>query len=326
MLDAFNRNIDYMRVSITDRCNLRCIYCMPGDGVELTAHKEILTFDEIVRVCQNAVAIGVRKIKITGGEPLVRKDAPKLLKVIKAVPGIEEVTLTTNGILLGDHIEELASCGIDGINVSLDTPDRKMYQAITGFDQLPRVLESIDKVLEYKDIPLKINCVPMNISGQKLIEMVSMAKDKPVHVRFIEMMPIGYGRKFAHIGELELVKLISEEYGTMVPYNKKLGNGPCRYYQIKGFQGKIGFISAISHQFCTSCNRIRLTSQGFLKTCLQYELGCNLKPLLRNGVADEEIVTAMQDCILKKPQSHAFLAADFNIPGENRLLMSKIGG
>ena len=326
MLDECKRTIDYLRISITDRCNLRCIYCMPEEGIPMASHEDILSYDEILRICRIAALLGVTKIKLTGGEPLVRKDALVLVKEIKSIKGIEKVTLTTNGVLLGDIIEELAKYKIDGINVSLDTLDRKLYNQITRFDLLHQVQESIHEVLKYPDIPVKINCVPLNLRSQNLIDIAALAKDQKLHVRFIEMMPIGYGKNFEYLSEESIIALLTEAFGPLSSYKESLGNGPCHYYQLQGFQGKIGFISALSHQFCASCNRVRLTSQGFLKSCLQYETGKDLRLLLRSGADDKEIAAVMQECIRKKPKGHAFLTQQFNGTQENRLIMSKIGG
>ena len=353
MLDEYRRNIDYLRVSITDRCNLRCIYCMPSEGVVQVTHDDILSFDEIVTVCKGAANLGIKKIKVTGGEPLVRRGVPALIRQIKAIPGIENVTLTTNGVLLEDKIEELVAAGIDGINISLDSIDAIVFKEITGFDLLPRVLEGIEKTLEVKTIPLKVNCVPMKrvnvgreissvseewvlenpFKGSRdceslkgLLELVSLAKDAPIHVRFIEVMPIGYGKDFEYISEKEIICEVEKKYGKMIPYHEKLGNGPSHYYHIEGFQGKIGFISAISHKFCNSCNRVRLTSQGFLKTCLQFELGGDLKRALRSGADVEEITRLMKSIIMKKPEGHVFEKQDFEKQEENQLMMSEIGG
>ena len=326
MLDEYRRNIDYLRVSITDRCNLRCIYCMPSEGVSQVAHGDILRFDEIVTVCKSAANLGIKKIKVTGGEPLVRLGVPALIRQIKGIEGIENVTLTTNGVLLGDKIEELAEAGIDGINISLDSIDAISFKEITGFDLLPKVFEGIEKTLKHTSIPLKVNCVPLKRDSQNIVNIASLAKENPIHVRYIEVMPIGYGKEFEYISEEEIIFEIEKKYGKMQSYHESLGNGPCHYYHIEGFKGKVGFISAISHKFCDSCNRVRLTSQGFLKTCLQYEMGGDLREALRSGRSVSEITELMRSIIMKKPEGHAFHKQDFNNKQENQSLMSKIGG
>jgi len=299
---------------------------MPEEGIAMSSHEDVLRYDEIIRICRIAAFLGITKIKLTGGEPLVRKDFLVLVKEIKSIKGIEKVTLTTNGVLLGNVIEELVKYKIDGINISLDTLDRKLYNQITRFDLLRQVQESIHEVLKYPNVPVKINCVPLNLRSQNLIDIAALAKDHKLHVRFIEMMPIGYGKNFQYLSEQSIITLLTEAFSPLSSYEENLGNGPCHYYQLQGFQGKIGFISALSHQFCESCNRVRLTSQGFLKACLQYETGTDLRILLRNGADDKEIAAAMQECIREKPKGHAFLTHQFNGKQENRLIMSKIGG
>lgn len=292
--------------------------------METTCHAEILRFGEITRLCRIMAGMGLKKIKLTGGEPLIRKNLPHLIRNLKAIPGIEKVTLTTNGILLSKHMEALSEAGIDAINISLDTLDRDLFRQITRRDQIQEVERGLEAALNYPEIALKINCVPLGLEEQDLLELANLARIHPLHVRFIEMMPIGYGKNFRFIGEEEIVKQLEERYGTAGLYRGKLGNGPCHYYSFEGFQGKIGFISAISHKFCQECNRVRLTSQGFLKTCLQYNTGSDLKQPMRQGATDEELAQQIARTIQEKPVGHHFLEA--GIENENSLGMSQIGG
>lgn len=324
MIDQCGRNIDYVRISVTDRCNLRCVYCMPEDGVKSTPHEDILRYDEILRVCRIMAGLGISKIKLTGGEPLVRKNVPYLVHELKQISGIEKVTLTTNGILLTEYMEDLHAAGINGINISLDTMDPVLFREITRRDMLDQVTCGIKAAMQYRDIPLKINCVPMGMERQDLMEIAALARDYPVHVRFIEMMPIGFGKKFTFVGEDEIVGRLRETFGEVTPCPEKLGNGPGNYYTVKRLTGKIGFISAISHKFCNECNRIRMTSQGFLKSCLQYEAGRDLRALLRTGADDREIEAAVCDAILRKPTGHEFLTEQ--IAEEESHCMAQIGG
>ena len=326
MIDYYGREIDYLRISITDRCNLRCVYCMPESGIESIPHTEILSYDEILRICKIVATLGIKKIKITGGEPLVRRDVAVLVENIKKIPEIDEVTLTTNGILLDTVLEDLLHSKIDGINISLDAWDKETYQQITRFDYFHRVQENIMTVLQHPDIKVKLNCVPLLGHEQNLIELASLAKDYPIHVRFIEIMPIGYGKQFDFLSEDAIITLLSEELGKLKPYNEALGNGPSHYFTIEGFHGKIGFISALSHRFCETCNRIRLTSQGFLKTCLQYETGVDIKALLRGNKNDREIQNVIEKTIFAKPEGHVFLTKSFTDEQENQSAMNKIGG
>lgn len=324
MTDEYGRKIDYLRVSVTDRCNLRCRYCMPEEGITQTAHSALLTFDEIVMICSAMAQLGVQKIKLTGGEPLIRRDVVSLVRDIKGIPGIKKVTLTTNGILLEEKMEDLANAGIDNINVSLDTLQPQLYREITRRDGLDKALAGIRKALQYPNVGIKINCVPLHIPGQDLSEIAALAKAYPVHVRFIEMMPVGLGKNFSYQKEEDIVKLLEQKFGHMEPWKGTLGNGPSHYYELEGFQGKIGFISAISHQFCRNCNRIRLTSQGYLKTCLQYETGQDLRELIRGGYSVDELKESIRSAVNKKPAGHSFLQED--IQGEDHLCMSQIGG
>lgn len=324
MKDAFNRKIDYLRISVTDRCDLRCKYCMPEDGVQALSHQDILSYEEILRVAECFARLGVSRVKVTGGEPLVRFHVVDFIKELKGVKGIEQVTLTTNGTQLANTVDELSKAKIDGINLSLDTLNPELYEKITGRNVFHKVYEGLQKTLEYPDIKLKINCVPLGIPEQNLTEIAGLAKNSPVHVRFIEMMPIGLGRYFPFRSEADTMRELERAYGVLIPFGGVLGNGPCRYYNISGFQGKIGFISAMSHKFCSSCNRVRLTADGKLKTCLQYDVGANLKEVIRNGKSDQELEAVILQAIQKKPGEHHFteeLVAD-----REKRSMFQIGG
>lgn len=335
MIDNYGRNIDYIRISLTDRCNLRCIYCMPEEGVESMSHVDILSFEEIQRIVGALAHLGFKKVKLTGGEPLVRRGCASLLRNIKEIPGIEKVTLTTNGVLLKEQMADLAEAGLDAINISLDTLDPKEFQRVTRRDDFDRVMAGIEEALQYEKIPVKLNCVPMERDPENLIRMAGLAKEKRLHVRFIEMMPIGMGKQFEFLSEDEILKILTEAYGPAEPVNTPLGYGPGHYYSFEGFEGKIGFISAVSHKFCASCNRVRLTADGWLKACLQYQIGSDIKSLIRQGCTDEELEEAIRDVLLHKPAGHSFTeeAGDGSAAGDavgNTVKevrgMSQIGG
>ncbi len=326
MIDGYKREIDYLRISVTDRCNLRCLYCMPEDGVALVSHDEILRYHEILRLVRIFASMGIRKIKLTGGEPLVRRQLAQLVQEIKKIPGIQQVTLTTNGVLLREQIKELAEAGIDGINLSLDSLEESEYTKITRRAMLPQVWEGFLEAMEYPHILLKINCVPWRQSKESLVRMAELAQKYPVHVRFIEMMPIGLGTLFEGYREAEIYDILREKYGEGRPVKEVLGNGPGHYIQFQGFQGNIGFISAVSHKFCDTCNRVRLTAQGYLKTCLQYDKGADLRELLRSGATDREIEERIQRALLVKPRCHSFLEKTENIEDSEKKMMSQIGG
>ena len=324
MIDQYNRTIDYIRISITDRCDLRCVYCMPGEGVRPLLHEDILSFDEIVRIVRSLTGLGFRKVKITGGEPLARKGCADVIRMIKDVPGIEKVTITTNGMALEKELAGLVDAGLDALNISLDTLDPVLFQKITRREGLDRVLRGIDAALKIPDLPLKINAVPTFQTDRDLLALAAMAKEHKMHVRFIEMMPIGYGKDFPMRSEEEILALLEREYGPCTPCGEKLGYGPCHYYSLEGFQGRIGFISAITHKFCDQCNRVRLTSDGFLKACLQYQTGSDLKAAMRSGCTDEELTELIRDTVYGKPLSHNF--TEMKIKEEESKIMAQIGG
>lgn len=351
MRDQTGRMIDYMRISITDRCNLRCKYCMPN-GIQCMPRWEILSLEELEAIAVCAAGLGIRRIKVTGGEPLVRRDCPELIRMLKKVPGIEAVTLTTNGVLLDRYLDQLLDAGLDGVNISLDTLDPRLYEAITGTDGLETVMGIIKKA-DRIPIPVKINAVSIDfdrwVQGQSgrrdgWRPMAELAQRYPVDVRFIEMMPIGYGKQFETIDHRTLLAQLKEAYPDLERDENVHGFGPAVYYKSKNFKGSIGLISAIHGKFCSSCNRVRLTAQGYLKTCLCYEDGADLRKVLREGssrpehedhftwpqgldVRDEglqsRLRSVMEETILKKPGAHCF-----ETPGRITELhnMSSIGG
>ncbi len=325
MKDEWGRTIDYMRISITDRCNLRCRYCMP-DGVKSVPRWEILALEEIEAAAVCAAGLGVRFLKVTGGEPLVRRDCCSLVERLKKIPGIEKVTLTTNGVLLKEYMDRLLQAGIDGINVSLDTLDPEQYRQITGRDCLDEVLEAIGRAASL-GIPVKINAVSLDLGDENWQALVKLGKELPVDVRFIEMMPIGHGKGFPSVDHRELFEKMHAVYPDMEPDSRRHGYGPAVYWRIPGFKGSVGFISAMHGKFCADCNRIRLTSQGYLKTCLCYEDGVDLRAILREGknrpagemhylwpagmspadpALQRRLREAMEAAVSRKPKAHCF--------------------
>lgn len=321
MLDGFQRDIDYLRISVTDRCNLRCVYCMPEQGVEWLAHEDMLSCEEIIRLARVFAKLGLRKIKITGGEPLVRKNLDRLVAGLSAIEGVEDVTLTTNGLLLEEQLPALLAAGLTAVNISLDTLNEETFQRLTRRLGVKRVLAAIDACLAVPGLRVKVNCVPAAPEAE-LLELAGLAKDRPLPVRFIELMPIGLGKGLKGRGEQELRELLEGAFGPLAPCEDRLGNGPCRYFSLPDFQGAIGFISAMSHQFCDQCNRVRLTASGFLKTCLQYEQGVQLRPLLAGS--DEALAQAIAEAIRRKPLAHQFSKSRVD-DGECHM-MSQIGG
>ena len=325
MIDRCQRDIDYIRISVTDRCNLRCVYCMPEEGVQWVPHNAVLSYEEILRLCRVFAGLGLSKIKLTGGEPLVRRGLDRFIADAKAIPGIQCVTLTTNGVLLAEQLPGLVSAGLDGVNISLDTLNREQFRAITRRDDLDRVLAGLNAALDCPGLNVKINCLPMGRNDDQLVPLVELARERPLSVRFIEVMPIGLGKDLTYRSEDEVRAILERALGPMEPFHGKLGNGPCHYFSLPGFAGKVGFISALSHQFCSECNRVRLTSDGFLKTCLQYELGVDLKTLMDDGRDDAFLAEAVRQAIYNKPLQHHFT----DTSGQQALEhhgMSRIGG
>lgn len=326
MIDRCGRNIDYLRISVTDRCNLRCVYCMPEDGVKLVDKTMILQESEILRVIKLMAELGITRIKLTGGEPLLRPGMSDLIYKIKKIPGIEKVTLTTNGILLKEQMHGLAESGLDGLNISLDSLDEVCFREITRRDLLGKSWEGLKESLRYPQVQKKVNCVPLGMAGQDVCRIAEIAKKYPIHVRYIEMMPIGCGKDFKGMSQEEVKEILESRFGNMKEYaGKPLGNGPCQYYEADSFCGKIGFISAVSHKFCQKCNRVRLTSQGYLKTCLQYTAGRDLRKILRNGGSDEQLKAVILEALAEKPDGHQFLEKAKKDDTE-KLCMSQIGG
>lgn len=338
--DQWGRNIDYMRISITDRCNLRCRYCMPH-GIECVPMPEILTLEEYAQVVTCGAAMGISKIKVTGGEPLVRLGCCEFIGMLKKVPGIEKVTITTNGILLGNYLDSLLEAGIDGINISLDTLDPELYRSLTGGGALKQVLSAIKQAAEKcagTDIPVKINAVSLDLfdvaeklgcsySGPGWTELLTLAREFPLDIRFIEMMPIGCGKQYQSVNHQELLADLKRRYPGMRKDERPHGYGPAVYYQIPELKGSVGFISAIHGKFCESCNRLRLTSQGYLKSCLCYEDGEDLRKILRGTKTEDEkqrqLSNAMRRVIWEKPPAHCFEHPEKMTEQEN---MSRIGG
>ncbi|MBO6129939.1 MAG: GTP 3',8-cyclase MoaA [Pseudobutyrivibrio sp.] len=326
VVDLYGRNIDYMRISITDRCNLRCKYCMPN-GIQSVAMEELLSFEEIISCVKAAAKLGIKYIKVTGGEPLVRRGCSNLIKMLKAVDGIEKVTLTTNGVLLQQHIDSLIDAKVDGINISLDTLDRNSYFRITGFDELQVVLRGIDVACE-NGIKTKINVVALEEKPlEEYRNLVELTLKKDIDVRFIEMMPIGMGRMFSPVSSQKLLAQFREMFSELEIDYTNHGFGPAVYYKVPGALGSIGFISAIHGKFCDCCNRIRLSSMGFLKSCLCYDTGVDLREILRDmnddATRDRLLQEAIRDAILGKPKEHCF-DRPLNITEEK--YMASIGG
>lgn len=323
MKDKFGREIDYLRVSVTDKCNLRCIYCMDEKDNSFLKNDEKLTDDEIYRIVKESSKLGIKKVRITGGEPLVSPDLVNLVSKINSIPGIEEIYLTTNGILLADMIDELAVNGLKGVNISLDSLNEERFNKLTRLGKLNKVLEAIDKAIAL-GIKVKLNTVIVNdINKDEIIDFVNLTKEKEIDVRFIELMPIGIAINYKGATNEDVLKVISENYSDYEEVVRSKSGGPASYIKLKNAKGKIGFISAISNCFCEECNRIRLTPEGFLKQCLHFDYGIDLKSKLRTGITDEELRKLIYDNIYDKPEKHLFLEKSDH---KELKFMNQIGG
>lgn len=306
MLDRYGRVINYLRISVTDRCNLRCCYCMP-EGVQDVGMKNILTFEEIREIVRTGVSLGITHIRITGGEPLVRKGCVNLIRGIREIPGVETITMTTNGVLLGNYGKQLKEAGVDGVNISLDTLDPEEFYKITGKRELQEVLAGI-RAAKTAGLPVKLNAV--NRKELDPIPLVRYAQEENLPLRFIEMMPVGYGKKYVGRSNEELRETLEAVCGkaecmTNREELSRMGSGPAVYYQFSDLKVPVGFISAIHGKFCDTCNRVRLTAEGYLKLCLCYDEGEDLRRVLREG-EKENLRTIMEQTIFRKPAAHCF--------------------
>ena len=322
MFDRYQRDIHYLRLSVTDLCNLRCRYCMP-DGVEKLEREAVLTYEEFLRLAALFARCGIDTVRVTGGEPLVRKNVAQLVAGLKATPGIRRVTLTTNAVLLAEQLPALLDAGLDSVNISLDTLRPEVFRQITARDDFAAVQAGLQAALE-SSLPVKLNCVPQaGVNEGELEQLAALAKDNAMQVRFIEMMPIGYGAAMPCVSGPELRAQFANRWPELHPMEgTTFGNGPAVYYTVPGWKGSIGFIAAVHGKFCASCNRVRLTSQGFLRPCLASETGCDLRALLRSGADDAQLLAAIRETIWAKPREHHF--NDSSMPATRG--MYRIGG
>lgn len=327
-LDSLARPISYLRISVTDRCNLRCIYCMPAGGIpHKFSHEDILRYEEIVQVVRAAAGLGINKIRLTGGEPLARLGVAGLVRMIAAVPGIDDISMTTNGILLARHARELKDAGLHRINVSLDTLEPARFRQITRLGDLKDVLAGIEAAEQAGLSPIKINNVVMRgLNDDEIPAFARLTLTRAWHVRFIEVMPVGETAGLAKVGFVPMAEVrqrIESEIGPLVPSDgAERGAGPARYYRLPNALGTIGFISAVSEHFCFHCNRLRLTADGKLRPCLLSDREIDIRAALRRGADLEELQDILRQAIGEKPAGH-HLAEDITATGR---LMSQIGG
>jgi len=305
LTDQFGRTINYLRLSVTDRCNLRCLYCMPAEGVDRIMHDEVMRFEELIRICRILASLGIGTVRVTGGEPLVRKGVASFIRELKAVEGIGRVTMTTNGVLLGEYLKALVASGLDAVNVSLDTLDEGRFRRLTKGGGVNGILSAIDRVLGF-GLGVKINCVPMRgFNEEDIVRLAALARDRNIAVRFIELMPLGVAAGIQPIPIGEVVALIEKNFGILTA-SPVTGSGPAVYHNLPGFAGQIGIIGALSRGFCENCNRLRLTAAGVLKPCLSSDLGIDLRSLVRDNASNGDIERAVRELVGKKPAGHSF--------------------
>jgi len=309
MLDLYHRQINYIRVSITDKCNLRCIYCKPSQNFHQIERSQILSYEEILRLIRVAVTCGISKVRLTGGEPLVRRDLINLVRSISQLDGVRDIALTTNGVLLDQMAQGLYEAGLHRINVSLDSLNREKYQNITCRDQLDLVLQGIKKAQKIGFSPIKINAVVIRgINDDEVLDLAQLSLNYPFHIRFIEFMPIGNQKLWQdkhYFSCLEMKKIITA-YRPLIPSaspgpHHSSGDGPARLFEFEGAPGKIGFISPLSNHFCSTCNRIRLTADGRLRSCLFSNQEIDIKEAMRSGGSDENLRQIFIKAIENKP-------------------------
>ncbi len=327
LLDTFGRLHDNLRISVTDRCNIRCFYCMPEDGVKFMPRQEILSFEEIARVARVAVSMGVRKLRLTGGEPLLRKDLPVLIEKLTAIPGVEDIALTTNAVLLSDQAADLYKAGLRRLNVHLDTLDRDRFFQITRRDDFNKVMAGIDTALSLGFGPIKINAVAVkNLVEPDIVPLARFGRERGIEIRYIEFMPLdaqGIWDKAKVLLQDDMIRLLSTAIGPLEEIPDRDPRAPASEYRFADGVGRVGFISSVSHPFCLNCNRIRLTSDGKLRYCLFAIEETDVKGLLRGNASDDEIRATIRETVTRKWIGHEINSQKFVAPPRP---MYSIGG
>lgn len=319
MYDSHGRSINYLRVSLTDRCNLRCIYCMPDSGIEKKRHEDILRFEEVLKIVRACAALGIEKVRYTGGEPLILKGIDRLIYETSCIPSIKDISITTNGILLYDMADDLKKAGLKRVNISLDTMDPEKFSTITRGGDVKRVLSAIEKCLRIGLHPVKINVVLMKgLNDMEAENFINLTRDMPIDVRFIELMPIGEAVKLYGQCAMSSDEIIGR-FPNLIPV-KTSRSSTATEYRMEGTMGTVGFIRPLSCKFCDSCNRIRLTSCGTIKPCLHSEKEINIKPYINDEI---KLMEALKDAIFNKPAEHHL---DLDEKSESLRMMYQIGG
>ena len=326
LIDSCNRILNYLRISITDRCNLKCQYCSPRHLIPKLSHEEILSYEEILHLVGIAVQLGISKVRITGGEPLIRKGVHEFIQELHQVDGICDISLTTNGVLLKDNVDALIAAGLHRINISLDTLDPEKFMKITGVDAFDRVWEGIQKAYQAGLSPIKINTVALrHFNDVELEDIARLSFAYPFHFRFIEYMPIGMSEQEMSdsLYTPEIKQRLTDRIGELIPVEHQITDGPAERFRFEGAPGEVGFISAMSHHFCHTCNRLRLTASGQLRSCLLSDHQEDLKTPLRGGASDEALSAIFLKAARMKGVQHG-LTADMPVRVSGQ--MSSIGG
>ena len=326
LIDGMGRTIVNLRISVTDRCNFRCTYCMPADNVEFMDRSNLLSFEEIQRVAQIVSRMGINRLRLTGGEPLMRKNLPVLIKMLSEVDGIDDIAMTTNAYFLKDQAQSLKDAGLKRLNVSLDALDPKKFRDVNRRDCLQSVLDGLDTARKVGFKSIKINAVAVrNFSETEIMSLIEMGRSDGFEIRFIEFMPLDSDKVWERDKVLfghEIVNMIKENY-ELVPIDNSLEIGPASEYNFADGKGKIGIITAVSNPFCDHCNRIRMTADGKLRTCLFSTEETNLKELIRSGATDKTIIETLKQAVLVKEPGHKINLDDFERPTR---AMHAIGG
>ncbi|WP_432822817.1 GTP 3',8-cyclase MoaA [Trichloromonas sp.] len=326
MKDTFDRKIDYLRLSITDRCNLRCRYCMPEEGVDSVGHGGVLSYEELLRIAAAAARLGVRKIRVTGGEPLVRKGVVGFVQQLAELPGQPEITLTTNGLLLGDLAGELKQAGLSRVNISLDSLREDRFEQITRRPGLQRVLDGIHQAAAVGLTPLKINMVPLRgVNADEIADFGRLTLEHPWDVRFIEFMPVSGGLGYSDENRFSAQEIMTEleSVGPLTPVERSGPAGPARLFRFRESLGRVGVIPAVSNHFCSECNRLRVTADGRIRPCLLCSDELDIRDALRAGAVDEELEKILLNAVIAKPKQHRVGEKDYQ---EGRRGMQQIGG
>ncbi|RAV05132.1 GTP 3',8-cyclase MoaA [Paenibacillus sp. YN15] len=331
LIDPYGREHHYLRISVTDRCNLRCVYCMPEEGMEFEPSDKILTYGEIAEVVRVSAGMGIRKIRLTGGEPLVRKNLEQLIAMIAGIPGIEDIALTTNGMFLAPKAQLLKDAGLTRVNISMDSLQPDRFKAITRGGELRKVLEGIEACAKADLSPIKLNVVLMKgLNEDEIADFIRLTRDHELHVRFIEYMPIGHNDaawKSLYLPLSRVMEVCSEQQWKVEPVAAIPGTGPSENYRIDGALGSFGLIHPVSSHFCQTCNRLRLTADGYIKPCLAWTEQFHIRRVIGD---DEAMRRMLMDALRTKPEHHEmshFLKADATVshtPTARR--MSQIGG